>query len=64
MDVMEKYLKRDAKPRIENLILNKIDPKLNGLLVVASSEEEFTNKVYFRIKGFGSHRVSIYFYDL
>jgi leucyl aminopeptidase len=61
--VTEKDLTRDAKSRFENLILNKIDSKLDGLLAEASSEEDFSGKVgqstVLRIKGLGSKRVGL-----
>ncbi|XP_004507738.1 leucine aminopeptidase 1-like [Cicer arietinum] len=61
--VTEKDLTRDAKSRFENLILNKIDSKLGGLLAEASSEEDFSGKVgqstILRIAGLGSKRVGL-----
>ncbi|CAK8564297.1 unnamed protein product [Lathyrus sativus] len=61
--VTEKDLTRDSKSRFENLILSKIDSKLNGLLAEASSEEDFSGKVgqstVLRIKGLGSKRVGL-----
>ncbi|XP_058754314.1 leucine aminopeptidase 1-like [Vicia villosa] len=61
--VTEKDLTRDSKSRFENLILSKIDSKLNGLLAEASSEEDFSGKVgqstVLRVKGLGSKRVGL-----
>lgn len=61
--VTEKDLTRDAKSGFENLILNKIDSKLGGLLAEASSEEDFTGKAgqstVLRIAGLGSKRVGL-----
>lgn len=61
--VTEKDLARDEKSRFENVILNKIDSKLGGILAEVSSEEDFSGKVgqstIIRISGHGSKRVSL-----
>ncbi|KAK7265085.1 hypothetical protein RJT34_32701 [Clitoria ternatea] len=61
--VTEKDLVRDGKSRFENVILNKIDSKLGGLLAEASSEEDFSGKLgqstLLRIAGLGSKRVGL-----
>lgn len=61
--VTEKDLTRDAKSGFENLVLNKIDSKLGGLLAEASSEEDFSGKAsqstVLRIAGLGSNRVGL-----
>ncbi|XP_027330939.1 leucine aminopeptidase 1-like [Abrus precatorius] len=61
--VTEKDLGRDANSRFENVVLNKIDSKLGGLLAEASSEEDFSGKLgqstVLRIAGLGSKRVGL-----
>ncbi|XP_057416400.1 leucine aminopeptidase 1-like [Lotus japonicus] len=61
--VAEKDLVRDGKLRFENVILNKIDSKLGGLLAEASAEEDFSGKTgqstVLRVTGLGAKRVSL-----
>ncbi|KAI4377284.1 hypothetical protein MLD38_014942 [Melastoma candidum] len=62
--VTEKDLEKDENSRFHNVILQKIDAQLNGLLGEASSEEDFNGKarqaVVLRIPGINSKRVGLF----
>ncbi|KAL8497606.1 hypothetical protein ACS0TY_021079 [Phlomoides rotata] len=61
--VTEKDLVKDENSKFKNVILQKLDIKLSGLLSEISSEEDFTGKAgqstVLRLPGLGSKRVSL-----
>ncbi|KAG6421200.1 hypothetical protein SASPL_117750 [Salvia splendens] len=61
--VTEKDLVRDDNSKFKNLLLQKLDSKLQGLLSEASAEEEFTGKTgqstVLRLPGLGAKRVGL-----
>ncbi|PIN18512.1 putative aminopeptidase of the M17 family [Handroanthus impetiginosus] len=61
--VTERDMAKDENSKFKNLILQKLDSHLRGLLSEASSEEDFTGKcgqsIVLRLPGLGSKRVSL-----
>ncbi|KAL2227931.1 leucine aminopeptidase 2, chloroplastic [Sesamum indicum] len=61
--VTEKDLAKDENSKFKNVVLQKLDSKLGGLLSEASSEEDFTGKAgqstFLRLPGLGSKRVGL-----
>ncbi|KAL0316479.1 UNVERIFIED_CONTAM: Leucine aminopeptidase 2, chloroplastic [Sesamum radiatum] len=61
--VTEKDLAKDENSKFKNIVLQKLDSKLGGLLSEASSEEDFTGKAgqstFLRLPGLGSKRVGL-----
>lgn len=61
--VTEKDMAKDENLKFKNLILQKLDLQLGGLLSEASSEEDFTGKAgqstVLRLPGLGSKRVGL-----
>ena len=61
--VSEKDVSKDSDSKFENPILKKLDEKLGGLLVEASTEEDFTGKAgqstILRLPGFGFRRLAL-----
>ncbi|XP_031121335.1 leucine aminopeptidase 2, chloroplastic-like [Ipomoea triloba] len=61
--VTEKDMVRDESSKFQNLILQKLDSKLGGLLSEASSEEDFSGKsgqsTVLRLPGLGSKRIGL-----
>lgn len=63
MGVTEKDMEKDENLAFKNIILQKLDLQLGGLLSEASSEEDFTGKAgqstVLRLPGLGSKRVGL-----
>lgn len=61
--VTEKDLVRDENSKFKNVVLQKLDSKLGGLLSEVSAEEDFSGKAgqstVLRLPGIGSKRVSL-----
>nr|GMD28836.1 leucine aminopeptidase 2, chloroplastic [Ipomoea batatas] len=61
--VTEKDMVRDKSSKFQNLILQKLDSKLGGLLSEASSEEDFSGKsgqsIVLRLPGLGFKRIGL-----
>lgn len=61
--VTEKDMEKDENLAFKNIILQKLDLQLGGLLSEASSEEDFTGKAgqstVLRLPGLGSKRVGL-----
>lgn len=56
-------MKKDSDSKFENLVLKKLDEKLGGILVEASTEEDFTGKsgqsTVLRLPGLGFKRLGL-----
>ncbi|XP_019170642.1 PREDICTED: leucine aminopeptidase 2, chloroplastic-like isoform X2 [Ipomoea nil] len=61
--VTEKDMARDPNSKFQNLILQKLDSNLGGMLSKASSEEDFSGKsgqsIVLRLPGLGSKRIGL-----
>lgn len=61
--VTEKDLGRDENSKFKNVVLQKLDSKLGGLLSEVSAEEDFSGKAgqstVVRLPGIGSKRVGL-----